>query len=321
MKILNPEINLEIESCALQTGPQGRRHDKMGHESTTKQVRLAGPPRRLIDSEISIEISPDEARNFTPDARVLPLGSRIFLPHLPGKPLSAQVVAAELLKEMGYAPVPHFGARNFASVWDFVHLLESYSRIGVNEGLFLGGNPPTSIGPFMNAAELLAHPVLSNSTIKIAHVGGYPEGHPAVSDNMLRQAFSIKRELCTKMGLELRVISQFGFDGEAIGAWARTLQLEFPGTPIRLGLAGVTTLPKLIRFAVMCGVGPSLSALRRSSAGLLNALTEKNPGDVMAYIEAEYPRPTAPLDAHFFVFGGWRKTLDWISAARSTSGV
>ncbi|MBA8907992.1 methylenetetrahydrofolate reductase [Aminobacter ciceronei] len=286
-------------------------------EQTNAQAVPVEAPRRLLDGDLSIELSSDQVRDFSPSSSVLPQGSRVFLTHLTGKPLSAQIDAAARLRDMGYLPVPHLGARNFNTADDYVRHVESHSRNGVTTALFVGGNPLISSGPLTEAAQLLAHPVLRDSTIRHAFIGGYPEGHPAISQPALEDALRAKIALSSKVGLSVQVVSQFAFDGAQMGRWAQKLHSDYPGLPVRVGLAGVTSLPKLIKFAVMCGIGPSLAALKRSGTGLFNVLAEKDPGDVIEGIEATYPTPVAPLDIHFFPFGGWTKTLDWIAAARS----
>ncbi|MBB6469378.1 methylenetetrahydrofolate reductase (NADPH) [Aminobacter lissarensis] len=287
-------------------------------EQTNAQTVPDEAPRRLIDGAISIELSPDQVRDFRPSQAILPAGSRVFLTHLTGKPLGAQIEAARTLIEMGYVPVPHLGAKNFESVKDYVRQIETHGRNGVTDALFVGGNPLTSSGPLREAAELLAHPILSSAGIRTAFIGGYPEGHPSISKDALRDATMRKLSLCHGKGLSPHIVSQFAFDGRSMANWAKELQAEHPDLPVRLGLAGVTSLPKLIKFAVMCGIGPSLAALRRSGAGLFNVLADKDPGDVIKGIEASYPSPFGPLDIHFFPFGGWQKTLDWIETARLT---
>ena len=225
-----------------------------------------------------------------------------------------------MLSELGYIPVPHFGARNFESVQDYVNQVEAHTRNGVQEGLFLGGNPLTTFGPLSDAAQLLAHPVLSNGSIKTAYLGGYPERHPAISEEALREATKLKLALCAGKQLAPVIVSQFAFDGEVIAKWAKRIQSDYPHLSIRVGIAGVTSLPKLIKFAIMCGIGPSLAALRRSSAGLINVLSDKDPADLIQNIEAAYPTPAGPLEMHFFPFGGWQKTVDWIASARNSGG-
>lgn len=286
-------------------------------EQTNAQSVPDDAPRRLLEGDISIELSPDQVRDFSASPAALRRGSRVFLTHLTGKSLDAQVEAAARLLDMGYVPVPHLGARNFASADDYVRHIKAHSRNGVTTALFIGGNPLIASGPLTEAAQLLAHPVVRDSTIRHAFIGGYPEGHPAISHAALDDALKAKVELSTRAGLSVQVVSQFAFDGLRMAAWANKLQSRYPGLPVRIGLAGVTSLPKLIKFAVKCGVGPSLAALKRSGTGLFNVLAEKDPGDIIAGIEAAYPVPAALLDIHFFPFGGWVRTLEWIAAERS----
>lgn len=93
------------------------------------------------DTTISIELAPEQVRNFAPQADTLALGSRVFLTHLAGKPEVLQVEAAARIIEMGYVAVPHLAARNFKSERDYISHVEAHSRNGIDEVLFLGGNP------------------------------------------------------------------------------------------------------------------------------------------------------------------------------------
>ncbi|WP_315927882.1 methylenetetrahydrofolate reductase [Mesorhizobium sp. SP-1A] len=262
---------------------------------------------------MSIELAPEQVRGFAPDIEQFPLGSRVFLTHLTGKPEAMQVEAALRIRDMGYVPVPHLGARNFKTEQDFVDLVRAHSRNGIAEALFLGGNPALFPGPLGESVQLLAHPVLGDSTIRTAFVAGYPEGHPAIADADLAKALRRKLEICDARSIEARVVSQFAFDGAAMGAWARRLHRQHPGLPVHVGLAGVTSLTRLIKFAMMCGVGASVAALKRSAGGIFNVMSDRNPADVIEAIASSYPEPEAPLHLHFFPFGGWEKTLAWYS--------
>jgi methylenetetrahydrofolate reductase (NADPH) len=281
------------------------------------QDSIEAPRRFLVDGEVSIELAPDQVRDFQPDPTMLPLGSRIFLPHLQGKPLTSQLDAARHLIDMNYRPVPHFGARNFEHVDDFVRMVSEHSRNGVVEGLFLGGNPEVASGPLPEAAALLRHPVVKDSAIKVAFLAGYPEGHPNISAESLAAAASTKIAICREKGVQPRIVSQFAFDGKVVAAWADRVRNECVDVPIHIGLAGVTSLPKLIKYAAMCGIGPSLAALKRTGKGLLNVLADKDPADVIKGIEENYAGDVGALHLHLFPFGGWRKTVDWVARSRS----
>ncbi|MBB6356470.1 methylenetetrahydrofolate reductase [Aminobacter aganoensis] len=288
----------------------------MPHQNAALAPSNLRPPS-LAFGDVSVELSPQQALKFTPDVKVLPLGTRIFLTHLSSAALPVQVEAAARLQAMGYSPVPHLAARNFVSVAEFVEHLAAHGRNGISQALFLGGNPLISTGPLTEAAMLLSHPAMAQSSIRTAFIGGYPEGHSAIAPDVLGDALKRKLARCAELGIKPHIVSQFAFDGEVMAAWARRLQSEHPGLAVRIGLAGVTSLPQLIKFAAMCGVGPSLAALKRSGTGLFNVLSDRDPADLIETIEAAYPKPAGPLDIHFFPFGGWQKTSDWLAGYRS----
>ncbi|AJE48684.1 methylenetetrahydrofolate reductase [Celeribacter indicus] len=282
------------------------------------EASLSVLPARLIDGDISLELPPDAVDKFRPDAKVLSPGAKVFLPHLEGKPPEQQVAAAKALIDMGYTPVVHLGARHFATEADFVRHLEAHSANGVTHALFLGGNPARYSGPFGQALDLLHHPSLHDSGIRRAFLGGYPEGHPDISEDRLDAALSAKIDRCHDIGLAPEVVTQFAFDGEVLAGFAWRMQARHPDVPVRLGLAGVTSLPKLIRYAIMCGVGPSLSVLKKSSGKLLGVLADKDPSDVANVIEQRITDHDGRVELHFFPFGGWQKTLDWLQRYRET---
>ncbi len=274
-------------------------------------------PHRLIDSDISIELAPEMVAKFRPDSTLLPQGSKVFLTHLAGKDPVVQIAAARELVTMGYVPVVHMGARNFDSEAAFVSFITAHRSNGVTSGLFLGGNPLKYTGPFGQAVDLLNHPVIADSGFTEAFISGYPEGHPDISRGALDQARARKIERCHRLGLSPRIVTQFAFDGAAMADWTAQMHSQHPNVPVRLGLAGVTSLPKLIKFAIMCGVGPSIAVLKKNAGGLLNVLADKDPSDVITAIEANLTVVSGPTDLHFFPFGGWEKTLRWIVEARA----
>lgn len=270
----------------------------------------------LLARPVSLELAPGEAADFAPDERVFPLGSRVFLSHIAGKPLTAQVEAARTLVERGFRPVPHLGARNYASDAEFATHVARLSAAGVEDALFVGGNPATAHGPLTEAAELLEHPVLAETAIRTAYLAVHPEGHPTVARGRIDAAFARKLKLCAARGIRPAAVSQFGFDGEGLGRFAGQFAAAHPDMELRLGLAGVTSLAKLVGFAVRCGVGPSLSILRKSPEAIFSVASDRDPADVVAGIDAAGLPDAADVHAHFFVFGGWKKTLEWVAAER-----
>lgn len=116
-------------------------------------------------------------------------------------------------------------------------------------------------------------------------------------------------------------MTQFAFDRAGIAAWARALRRQGIDAPIRFGLSGVTSLPKLIKFARLCGVGSSLTVLTRNAGSILKAVREHDPGEIVVEIEAAMRDDSLLLvELHFFSFGGWDRTLAWLDSQRKATG-
>lgn len=262
---------------------------------------------------ISIELLPEQVEAFSPNAICFSKGSLVFLTHIPGKPIAAQREAAKLLLHRGFEPVPHLAARNFKTADEYADHLRSLTAAGVRTVLMLGGNPSSSIPPLKFAADLLKHPVMDEVSLDSVFMAGHPEGHSVIPDEDLFPSLREKIELVRARNMKPQIATQFAFDGDAMGAWAEELRQGGVDVPLRFGMAGVTSLPKLIKFAAMCGVGASLTALTRQRTSLLKAMRDQDPGDVIAALDASLARRgVRDVSLHFFPFGGWEKTLKWI---------
>jgi methylenetetrahydrofolate reductase (NADPH) len=91
--------------------------------------------------------------------------------------------------------------------------------------------------------------------------------------------------------------------------------------PVRVGLAGPAGIATLTRYALHCGVGNSIKALTKS-ASFGRLLTERDPEPVIRELMAAAPGgdtsvlPLGVTALHFYTFGGLKKTVEWINAAR-----
>lgn len=276
------------------------------HESTA----------RLTD-KVSMELLPEHAMKFDPACSSFAPGSFVFLTHIPGKPLDAQREAVEIIRAKGFEPVPHLAARNFASVDEYVRHLREVTRRGAKSVLMIGGNPSNARTAMGSAIELLRHPVVGETGLERVFIGGHPEGHPVIPPDALRAALIEKVSLARTLGLKTSIVTQFGFDGTGMTDWARGLRRDGIDAPIRFGVAGVTSLPKLIKFAMMCGVGASISALTRQGGSLFKVMRDQDPSDVIAQLEAGVrAHGLGDISIHFFPFGGWERTTAWLEAER-----
>ena len=104
-------------------------------------------------------------------------------------------------------------------------------------------------------------------------------------------------------------------------AWERRLRAMGNTLPIRVGLPGVTSPAKLIKFGLSCGVGPSLSVLRKQAGGVLKLATTAayKPEDTLLDLAAAIAADPRSLlsSAHFFPFGALAATAEWALDVRS----
>lgn len=265
-------------------------------------------------NDISIELLPEHVASFDAERSGLPRGALVFVTHIGGKPLHIQVEAARLLKTFGLEPVCHLGARNFVSVDEYAAHLSKLGNAGVRTVLMIGGNSSTGRPAMHCSSEMLTHPIMKQSGIQRVFFAGHPEGHTDIPAETLRSAIKEKVGLARDLGLSPALVTQFAFDGGVMTAWAGNVRRDGIDVPIRFGVAGVTSVAKLIKFAMFCGVGASLKGLTRQGGSILKAMREQDPGEVIEGLETGIrSHGLDKVALHFFPFGGWERTTAWVA--------
>ena len=83
--------------------------------------------------------------------------------------------------------------------------------------------------------------------------------------------------------------------------------------PVIVGLAGPATPATLMKFALRCGIGNSMRAVRSQIGRFGRLLTDAGPDEVMRGLQSAPEAATAPIAGfHLFPFGGLRKSGDWL---------
>ena len=268
--------------------------------------------RALLENQ-SIEITPAQAGD-TGLADYLPQGSRVFVPWLPGADEDATIIAAIELRHQGKTPVPHITVRrirNLASLGNLLRCL--HDEAGVDEVLIVGGDVAAPKGPFEAAVDVLESDVLLANGISRVGVGGYPEGHPAISDPDLFNA--LLRKPAVADGLEAFVVTQFAFTAAPVIAWLEYVRAAGLRLPVHVGVPGPARIGTLMRYARMCGVSSSMKMFVRHGRGLASTACVSNPNrmvrDLAGYC-AEHP-DSGMGPVHLYPFGGLTRTADWVS--------
>lgn len=244
-----------------------------------------------------------------------PAGTRVYLPDVGVDPLNVIVESAARLRECGYEPVPHFPARRIRDVEELdLRLARLSAEAGVTDILIIGGGLEKEAGQFTSTMDVLETGLVDNYGIDRISVAGHPEGSPDFSDEEALRALEFKQAFSDRTDAQLTIVTQFGFDATRFIRWAEQLAAHGIRLPVHIGVAGPAKLTTLIRFAVLCGVGPSLQFLKRHATSLTTMVSGFDPELVVTPIEkhVQSTPDSAITQIHVFPFGGAKKSAEWL---------
>ncbi len=271
-------------------------------------------PLAQLLHEYSAEVTSPDRKSLDAAALMMRKGARVYIAALPSDAPDAQVSVAAKLKQAGLIPVPHIVARNIPNRAALDQTLRRLTQeASVDRALILGGDKDQAAGEYDSSLQLIQSGLLEKHGIKKIALGCYPEGHPRIPDNVLRKALIDKINAATQAGLEVILISQVCFEAAPIIAFIKDLRQQDITAPIRVGVAGPAKLSTLLKYAAICGVGPSLRALTRHSGLTMNLLRTETPEAVLTAI-ADAQAHDASMGVtgiHFFTFASLAKSIAW----------
>jgi methylenetetrahydrofolate reductase (NADPH) len=286
----------------------------MSFPASATDSGLRAPLAELVAGG-SLEISPRELHRAPEAAALLPANTCVYIPSLPGLPLSRTLDAVAAIRGAGLDPVPHVSARRILNRDEFREFLtKASSEHGVHRVLLIGGDESRPKGPYADSLQVLQDGVLADSGIREIGVAGYPEGHPRIPLNALENALRRKLELARQQGLGVYMVTQFCFSPQRIVDHCAGLARSVPDLPIYVGIAGPTDPVALARYAQRCGVSLSLRALRNLGSGIAKLVSHTDPREQMIAV-ARYCRSREPsnvVGVHLYSFGGAVRTATWM---------
>jgi len=261
----------------------------------------------------SLELSSRDPAEIDACADLLDPGTAVYISMPPGQTYHGNVALAARLSRAGFRPVPHVAARRIASR-DALdeYLVRATGEAGVDGALVIGGDSDRASGPFDSSLGLLETGLFQRHGITHVGVAGYPEGHPRIAAAALDAALAAKKSLAQRAGLDLQLVTQFCFESAPVLSWAS--KIKGHGLPVRAGLSGPASLPRLLRFAMLCGIGNSVRALKARPQAITRLLVEVGPEAVVRDIARPGGAPIAGV--HLFCFGGLVRTARWLRAIR-----
>ena len=159
------------------------------------------------------------------------------------------------------------------------------------------------------------------------HVAGHPEGNKDIdkdgSDRIVMDALRWKQAFSERSDAKMAITTQFCFDAAPVIAWADKLADAGIALPIHIGIAGPAKLQTLIKFAIACGVGPSLRVLQKRAMDVTKLLLPYEPTNIVAALAAHKAKhPNFGIESvHFFPLGGIKTNAAWATDHGGASGV
>jgi len=261
----------------------------------------------------SVEISshgrqlPELRDHFAP-------GIDVTITFLPGDNYRHNVETATALRHAGFNPVPHIAAREMVSqpmLDDFLARLNG--EAAVTRILLIAGDVAAAKGPFKSALDVGTSGLIEAHGIKRLSVAGHPEGHPFLDQDHALKVLAAWRDWGRRTNVEVDVVTQFCFESLPILQWIAALNNAGIDLPVIVGLAGPATPATLTKFALRCGVGNSIRALRSQIGRFGRLLIDTGPDDVVRGLRFAPAVATAPIAGfHLFPFGGLRKAGEWL---------
>ena len=278
----------------------------------------ANPQIEALLEGYSIEVMPRTAAKVEDFRELLPAGTRVCIAHIEGTPIEEMVATARRLAEEGYAPMPHFPARIIRDKAMLADWIARYQgEAGVTQALLLAGGVAQPHGDFHSSMQLLETGLFGKAGFTRLHVAGHPEGNrdidPDGSDRNVMEALRWKQKFSDSTDARMALATQFCFEAKPVIAWADRLRAEGIELPIHIGVAGPARLQTLVKFAVACGVGPSIRVLQKRARDVTKLVLPFEPTGFLAELGAhKAANPGFNIErVHFFPLGGIRTNAQW----------
>lgn len=300
---------------------------KLFSKKASAEPDRRGPPDLAAATRgYSIEVMPRTAAGIEDFRTLLPQGTCVYVAHIEGTPIEDMVATVKRIVDDGFAVMPHIPARLLADKAMLNDWIIRYRDAGATQALLLAGGIAKPHGEFHDSMQLLETGLFDRHDFRRLHVAGHPEGNrdidPAGSDRNVMDALRWKQDFTERTDADMAIVTQFAFEMAPVVAWADRLAAEGIALPIHLGIAGPAKLQTMIKFAIACGVGPSIRVLQRRAKDVTKLLMPYEPSEVLAdFIRHKGANPDSSLQqVHFFPLGGIRRTVEFAGRYDGSGG-
>ena len=294
-------------------------------EATISEVN---PEVEALLQDYSIEVMPRTAEKIDDFRDYLPKGTRVYIAHIEGTPIEDMVSTAKRIAGEGYTVMPHFPARIIKDESTLADWIARYQgEAGVDQALLLAGGVDKPHGDYHSSMQLMESGLFDKAGFTRLHCAGHPEGNKDIdadgSSKNVDEALRWKQMFSDRTDVKMALATQFAFEAKPIIEWANAVKTAGIDIPIHIGIAGPAKLQTLIKFAIACGVGPSLKVLQKRAMDVTKLLLPYEPTDVLTELAAhKAANPDFNItNVHFFPLGGIKTNAYWAIANGGNSAV
>jgi methylenetetrahydrofolate reductase (NADPH) len=264
------------------------------------------PEIRSLVRSAKIEIIP--IKGYDRKLAEVPAGTTVTVTCSPKFGIERTLAATEFAAAAGYDVVPHLAARQVADETELKEFVRRLDAADVHNLYVIAGDAAEPAGIYSSSLQLLeALGGIGHSLTSIG-VACYPEGHPAIPDDVLLAALLAKQPVANYM------VSQLCFDPGAVLRWLRSVRAAGVTLPLHLGLAAPMQTTKLAQLSLKIGVGSSLRYLSKQHGLVGNLLRGKSyrPEQLLVDMGPELGSPVSDVERlHMFSFNQVAATVEW----------
>ena len=262
---------------------------------------------------------------------MLPVGTRVYLPALPGDPPDAIERALVLLRREckdAVVPVPHVAASRVESKIELEQQLCAWQRASkdsIEEALIVRGDPQrhhgnldggsglaASHGPFGCSLDLLQSGVLQGAGVRTVSLCGHPEGVGELSRDAASDALLRKLHWAEASSMKARIVTQFCFSTAKTIEYAELLRSLGVVADLHVGVVGPCSPEIRMRMANRCAVAPPDAEDATMSKGADGRRWPSTYVRALADWQAGLNDDAGRLALHVYPFGGLESTLNWL---------
>lgn len=273
------------------------------------KAAISDAARRALATSVHeayMEIFPTATIETRLDA--LEPGSYVAVTCSPAKGVEETLDMSERLANRGFKIVPHIAARMVKNKTHLGEIMAHLDDLPIISIFVPGGDAPKPVGEYSKALELLRDIADFDHRFTEIGIAGHPEGHPAVSDEVLFEEMQLKQEYSNY------IVTQMCFDAGLLGKWVRGIRTTGIKLPVWLGLPSASNRASLMTTSLRIGVGNSLRYLKNHGKIAARLLMSKDyrPDDLLIELAPYLAEPELGIRGHhIYCFNQVEKAEQW----------